>query len=114
MSTPAPVGVELVDPCLLAIEWDDGSTLHYPLDHLRAACPCAHCRGHYEGEKPPLTPDQFGGIGLRSLQEVGTYAFQIAFNDDHGLGLYTWQQLRGLGFPEGEAPVPETPRSFEV
>lgn len=114
MSGSRPVGVELIEPRLLSIAWDDGKTLHYPLDHLRAACPCAHCQGHYEGEKPPLHPEQFPDVRLRTLEEVGSYALQISFTDDHGLGLYTWQHLRGLGFPEGEAPVPEAPPSFEV
>ena len=114
MSPLSPTGASLVEPQLLAISWSDGTTLHYPLDHLRAACPCAHCQGHYEGEKPPLHKEQFRGIGLRSLDEVGSYAFQIAFTDDPGLGIYTWQHLRGLGFAEGEAPVAEPHDSFEV
>ena len=112
MSALSPTGASLVDPQVLVISWSDGKTLHYPLDHLRAACPCAHCQGHYEGEKPPLHKDQFRGIGLRSLDEVGSYAFQIAFTDDHGLGIYTWPQLREIGFDEGEAPVPESPGTF--
>jgi len=114
MAIPTPTDASLIDAHLLAIEWNDGVTLHYPLDHLRANCPCAHCQGHYEGEKPPQFAEQFRGIALQSLDEVGSYAFQIAFNDGHGLGIYTFPHLRGLGFPEGKAPVAPSPDAFEV
>jgi DUF971 family protein len=66
------------------------------------------------GDKPPLTRERFRGVQLRSLDEVGTYAFQISFNDGHGLGIYTYDHLQAIGFPEGEAPVASPPPVFEV
>ncbi|MGC1375744.1 MAG: gamma-butyrobetaine hydroxylase-like domain-containing protein, partial [Anaerolineales bacterium] len=32
----------------MTITWDDGHTSLYPFSLLRAACPCAQCRGGHE------------------------------------------------------------------
>jgi len=114
MPGPVPVDANLVaDETLLAIEWSDGQVLHYPLDLLRARCPCAHCVPEH-GNGPPLDPESFHGVGLQSLRETGSYAFQIGFTDGHGLGIYTWAHLQAIGFPEGKAPTPKPPGAFEV
>ncbi|MAG58295.1 MAG: hypothetical protein CMJ83_18570 [Planctomycetes bacterium] len=114
MAGAIPTDAQLVHDGLLSISWSDGDTLHYPLDHLRARCPCAHCAPKHGDVKPPLTADEFRGVGLKSLEETGTYAMQIGFTDGHSLGIYTHDHLLAIGFPEGEAPVATTPRSFDV
>ena len=39
------------------ITWDDGHTSIYPFGLLRAACPCAQCRGGHQNMKSE--PDEF-------------------------------------------------------
>lgn len=114
MAEIEPTGAELLSEHLLAITWSDGRTLHYPLDHLRAECPCAHCSPTFD-ERPRLTREAFAGITLRNLEEVGSYALRIAFSDGHEMGIYTWGKLLAIGFPEGQAPPPvPPPEAFDV
>jgi DUF971 family protein len=108
-----PTDARLVDDGLLAITWSDGRTLHYPVDHLRANCPCAHCSPGVEA--PKRQREEFAGVRLKSLEQLGSYAFRIAFDDGHDLGIYTWPRLLALGYPEGQAPPPPAaPDPFSV
>jgi DUF971 family protein len=84
----------------LEITWKpDGITCHYPLDHLREACPCVECRGghQYMGmEYAPeniltLTPAR--SYTMERLDPVGNYAIQPSWDDGHHTGLYTWEYL---------------------
>ena len=88
---------------LLTIDWEDGHHSDYPLSGLRAACPCAECRGGHEemGEKGspdmlqiPLAPA--GNAELVQLEAVGNYALQLTWRDGHAFGIYTWEFLRDL------------------
>jgi DUF971 family protein len=114
MGAVEPTEARLVGDDLLTITWSDGRTLHYPLDHLRASCPCAHCAPAVL-DGPPLERELFAGVRLKRLEEIGNYAFRIAFSDGHDLGLYTWPKLLAIGFrPEEEPPPLPAPGSFEV
>lgn len=87
----------------LTIRWDDGLVSEYPLSGLRAACPCAECKGGHENMGDPGSPDLLE-IPLRPstsaeidhLEVVGNYALQITWRDGHNAGIYTWPYLRGL------------------
>ena len=39
---------------------------------------------------------------IRDVQEVGSYAVRLAFDDGHDTGIYTWSALRRFG-EEGPA-----------
>ncbi len=91
-----PSDASLPDDHHLAITWDDGRTDRLPLDFLRAKCPCAECVDEWTGVVRVKRED-FAGVGLKSLEEVGSYAFRIGWSDGHDLGLYTWKLLRRLG-----------------
>ncbi|HET7012076.1 MAG TPA: DUF971 domain-containing protein [Anaerolineales bacterium] len=87
----------------LRIEWDDGHESVFPWSGLRAACPCAECRGGHEnmGLTPtpqmldkPLAPGQSGE--MEELVAVGNYALQPRWKDGHVYGIYTWEYLRLL------------------
>jgi ATP-binding protein involved in chromosome partitioning len=109
MTGVRPTAARVVDGGVLEIAWSDGRVLHYAMHELRAACPCALCVNRPEGE-PPLAPDQFPGIAFKSLKQIGSYAFQIGFDDGHALGLYSFAKLREAGHPAGQAPpVPKKP-----
>jgi DUF971 family protein len=93
---------------LLIIDWDDGSRCELSLRGLRAACPCAECRGGHAGMGVPGSPDmlqrplQAGwSADLSSLQGVGNYAVQPVWGDGHSYGIFSWEYLRQL-CPEGE------------
>jgi DUF971 family protein len=87
----------------LTIEWDDGHRSEYSFSGLRAACPCAQCRG--EGSLPlesdssdplriPLLPA--ASADLVEMHQAGNYALQLVWKDGHRSGIYPWEYLRRL------------------
>jgi len=87
----------------LTITWNDGHESVYPFNLLRAACPCASCRGGHENMK--ATPDiSFFDINLpdsletrlTNIRAVGSYAITIVWEDGHDYGIYNWYYLRAL------------------
>lgn len=118
MAEIVPTAADMIGDDLLAISWSDGRTLHYPLAHLRARCPCAQCSPEPGRARPD--PETFAGIGLKRLKQVGAYALRIGFTDGHDLGIYPFTRLREIGFAPGTEPVvkppppPKAPASFEV
>ena len=83
----------------LTIEWPDGHQSCYELAAVRAACPCAECRGDREAKRSSLhvlrPPDQRRSR-LSAVEVVGRYAVCLIWGDGHRTGIYTWQYLRGL------------------
>jgi len=87
----------------LTIQWKDGHTSIYPSGLLRAACPCASCRGGHENMKSEPDEDVFSlkvadsaQTRLVKLEAVGQYAITIEWEDGHRYGIYTWHFLRAL------------------
>jgi DUF971 family protein len=76
----------------LRISWSDGHDSRYPYDYLRGYCPCAACQGHrvawefVPNDAPVLTV----------VAEVGNYALNLHFADDHKTGIYSFDILRTL------------------
>ncbi|HEX4947295.1 MAG TPA: DUF971 domain-containing protein [Blastocatellia bacterium] len=92
-----PEALELADDdSVLQIVWDDGHTSRHRLDVLRAACPCANCRGHSPEQSLNLQPEQFVNIKLTDAAPVGRYAYNLVFSDAHSTGIYTLKFLREL------------------
>jgi DUF971 family protein len=91
----SPESLELTDDdSVLQIVWDDGHTSRHLLSVLRAACPCAHCKGHHPSQSLNLTAEQFPGISINDLATVGRYAYNIVWSDGHNTGIYTLAMLR--------------------
>jgi len=87
----------------LHIVWDDGHESRYPLGGMRAACPCAECRGGHEGMAQPPTVEEMlahpasgPSAELLSIEVVGNYALLPVWADGHRYGIYTWDYLRRL------------------
>jgi DUF971 family protein len=83
----------------LLIAWNDGHESVYPLDVLRAICPCVSCRGGHDKMGPQHEPDILTltpthSYELRDMQLVGHYALQLWWDDGHNSGIYTWSLLR--------------------
>lgn len=88
---------------VLEIDWEDGHQSEYPLRGLRAACPCAECRGGHAGMGRPGSPGMLDlpmvetrSAELVSMAGVGNYALQLVWKDGHDYGIYTWELLREM------------------
>lgn len=88
---------------VLTIEWEDGLRCEYPLRGLRAACPCAECRGGHQNMGMPGAPEMLeqplkpgASPELVSMELVGNYALQLSWADGHSYGIYSWEFLRQL------------------
>ncbi len=95
-----PKQIKITEKTNLFVKWDDGSENLIPLKYLRDECPCASCKGEtvllktYIPAKPGnLSPE---GYIVKSIQQVGGYAIQIAWGDGHNTGIYTWDYLKQL------------------
>jgi DUF971 family protein len=93
---PLPIEINLHQRSrILEIAYDDGARFKLPCEYLRVYSPSAEVRGH--------TPDQAKlqvgkeNVNISDLQQVGSYAVKIVFDDGHKSGLYDWQYLYKLG-----------------
>jgi DUF971 family protein len=86
----------------LEIIWNDGKTCHYPLSHLREACPCVECRGGHQNMGREHDPENFLALtparsyAIKGIEMIGNYAIQPTWDDGHHTGIYTWDYLRKL------------------
>jgi DUF971 family protein len=87
----------------LTIEWSSDSSCELTFSDLRAACPCADCRGTHgatrdeaftNGLELSIRSDQ--ATQLDRIQTVGNYAIQIFWKDGHTHGIYSWDYLQEL------------------
>ncbi len=88
---------------VLTIQWSDDHISRYPFGLLRAACPCAECRGGHENMRPEPDPKAFDiqlppspSTRIRNIEGVGSYALTIEWEDGHHFGIYNWRFLRLL------------------
>jgi DUF971 family protein len=88
-----PITIELERSTSLAITFDDGRAIDVPVASLRAACPCADCRGVRERDGRP------GGDSPVAVDAElhGSYGLSIAWDDGHSTGIYSWEYLLMLG-----------------
>jgi DUF971 family protein len=81
---------------VLEVTWPDERVDRLSYRLLRSECPCASCRNEWTGERMldpgSIRPD----LKLTGMENVGTYAIQLAWNDGHSSGLFAWDVLRGL------------------
>lgn len=91
-----PVGLRRRDPRTLSILWQDGQRHDYDVRDLRLACPCAGCVDETTGRLrlDPKTVRQ--GVAPRVISSVGSYAINIAWDDGHSTGFYSFEFLRSL------------------
>jgi DUF971 family protein len=102
-----------------SIRWDDGHESVYSFELLRAACPCAQCRGGHENmraEPDAAVFEQHLGdlpaTRISNVKAVGSYALTIVWEDGHDYGIYNWHYLRALcPCPEDRARYGRPPKS---
>ena len=87
----------------LVVEWKDGHISSFPFGLLRAACPCASCRGGHENMRPEPDAAVFlsqlpesPATRFRKIEAVGQYGISIEWEDGHHYGIYNWHFLRAL------------------
>ncbi len=90
-----PLKIKVVDKKELYILWDDGKENTIDLKALRKQCPCATCLAESERQSkiyiPVFSENQ---ITVKSINQVGKYAIQIAWNDGHNTGIYEYNFLK--------------------
>lgn len=87
----------------MSITWNDGVTCAFSFKLLRAACPCASCRGGHENMSTEPDPAVFDvalpdspAVHLVKVEPVGSYAIMFEWEDGHHYGIYNWHYLRAL------------------
>ncbi len=87
----------------MTVTWGDGHVSIYPFSLLRAACPCAQCRGGHEKMSPEPDPEVFAvqledspATRLVTVKATGSYGITIVWDDAHDYGIYNWHYLRAL------------------
>jgi DUF971 family protein len=87
----------------IKIDWRDGHASDYTLAYLRDECPCATCTGAHGTEpqktsysKPNPLPIFKPALRMNSVEEVGSYAVRIFWNDGHSSGIYSFEHLRAI------------------
>jgi DUF971 family protein len=79
----------------VTITFDDDVVCVFPVGELRAACPCATCRGLRErGQVAWPRPGQSAEISVRSAEFSGAWGLSIAWSDGHETGIYAFEALR--------------------
>ncbi len=89
----------------VSIDWTDGHTSNYSNEYLRDHCPCASCTGAH-GTAPQRTNYANPGadpfpmfkpkLRMDDVEEVGSYAIRIRWNDGHSAGIYSFEHLRQI------------------
>ncbi|HEX8986008.1 MAG TPA: DUF971 domain-containing protein [Bryobacteraceae bacterium] len=82
------------------IDWKDRHSSEYGLDYLRDRCPCAQCAGTHGTPPAPKSADPFRmykpALKIDRIEEVGTYALRLYWNDGHNTGIYSWELFRRI------------------
>tara|TARA_B100001964_G_scaffold211666_1_gene247115 strand:- start:46 stop:366 length:321 start_codon:yes stop_codon:yes gene_type:complete len=89
----------------LRIDWDDDSTIFYPVTFLRRMSPSADSKATREDlDNNPLAilPSTSNEpLTIEDIELVGNYAVRFVFSDGHSAGIYSWEYLQTL-HPEQE------------
>ncbi len=92
---PSVVDVTIERSESVTITFDDGVVCAFPVEELRAACPCATCRGMRErGGIAWPRPGQPNSITIASAEFAGAWGLSISWSDGHDTGIYAWTPLR--------------------
>ena len=79
----------------LEIEFDDGKRFILPCEYLRVYSPSAEVAGHGPGQEVLQLGKE--DVGINAIEQVGNYAVQLVFDDNHDTGIYSWEYLYELG-----------------
>jgi DUF971 family protein len=83
----------------LALSFQDGREMYFPLPMLRRACPCAVCQGEPDAMgrvQRPVIEYGAGAYDLKRFEYVGGYAIQLFWADGHSTGIYSLAYVERL------------------
>lgn len=80
---------------VLEIAYSDGQRFELPTEYLRVYSPSAEVRGHGPGEETLQLGKE--DVNIEKIEQVGSYAVQLHFDDGHNTGIYAWDTLYDLG-----------------
>jgi DUF971 family protein len=93
-----PVSIKVKQKQDIYIKWNDGSSSEINLRKLREFCPCATCitlrRNQSRDYIPIFSQNQ---LIIANINQIGSYAVQVIWNDGHNAGIYEFPFLKNLG-----------------
>jgi len=93
--SPDVVDIDIRRTEKVVITFDDDVVCTFGVAELRAACPCATCRGLRDRGQPAWPrPGQPDTIEIRDAELSGAWGMSITWSDGHDTGIYAWANLR--------------------
>ncbi len=93
---PKPTEINLHQAShILEIAFDDGERFKMTTEYLRVNSPSAEVQGHGPGQGVLQIGKQ--DVNITKIDQVGNYAIQLFFDDNHDTGIYSWDTLYNLG-----------------
>lgn len=93
---PKPTEINLHQAShVLEIAFDDGERFELSTEYLRVNSPSAEVQGHGPGQGTLQIGKQ--DVNITKIDQVGNYAIQLFFDDNHDTGIYSWDTLYNLG-----------------
>ena len=80
---------------MLEVEFNTGEKFELSAEYLRVNSPSAEVQGHGPGQEVLQIGKQ--DVNIEKMEQVGHYAVQIYFDDNHNTGIYSWETLYRLG-----------------
>ena len=80
---------------MLEIAFDDGKRFKLSCEYLRVHSPSAEVAGHGPGQGVLQIGKE--DVGINAIEQVGNYAVQLIFDDNHDTGIFSWEYLYELG-----------------
>ncbi|MFA7593323.1 MAG: gamma-butyrobetaine hydroxylase-like domain-containing protein, partial [Thiohalobacteraceae bacterium] len=76
---------------ILEIAFEDGSRFNLSSEYLRVHSPSAEVQGHGPGQGVLQIGKE--DVSIENIIQVGNYAVQLFFDDNHSTGIYAWETL---------------------
>lgn len=75
----------------LELTFDNGEHFELSCEYLRVYSPSAEVRGHAPDEE--VLQVGKADVNIDKIEQIGNYAIQLYFDDDHDSGIYSWDWL---------------------
>lgn len=80
---------------MLEVEFNTGEKYDLSSEYLRVNSPSAEVQGHTADQAVLQIGKQ--DVCITKVEQVGNYAIQLFFDDNHNTGIYSWETLYRLG-----------------
>jgi DUF971 family protein len=85
---------------ILRVAFEDGAVYDLTAEYLRVMSPSAEVQGHSPEERVTVGGKRL--CAIIGVEQVGTYAVRLTFDDLHSTGIFTWPYLYELGARRSE------------